>query len=114
MTHEQVSGVRWVRAAGLILLGVFAAWSWLFVVSRWGPAKRIDILTFKAGLTSKVMRTLLKPAQQAGHQHSHDAASLSGIYATPEYFAMTEQTREAAKYSPDRFAVFYLFEDIHL
>lgn len=109
-----MSRVRWVRAVGLILLGVFAAWSWLFVVSRWGPARRVDILTFKAGLTSKVMRTLLKPAQEAGHHHSHDSASISGIYATPEYYAMTEQTREAARYEPERFAVFYVFEDIHL
>src|SRR5436190_796494 len=112
--QEPMSGLRWARAAGLILLGVVAAWSWLFVVSRWGPAKRVDILTFKAGLTSKVMRTLLKPAQDAGHHHSHDAASISGIYATPEYYTMTEQTREAAKYLPEQFAVFYVFEDIHL
>lgn len=115
--REEVSGLRWVKAGGLILLGVVAAWSWLFVVSQWGPAKRIDILTFKAGLTSKVMRTLLKPAQESGHHHNnhdHDAASLSGIYATPEYFTMTEQTREAAKYQPERFTVFYLFEDIHI
>ena len=112
--EEQVSGLRWARAAGLILLGLFAAWSWLFVVSRWGPAKRVDILTFKAGLTSKVMRTLLKPAQEAGHHHGHDSASISGIYATPEYYAMTEQTREAAKHQPERFAVFYVFEDIHV
>lgn len=114
MTQEPQSGVRWIRAAGSILLGVFAAWSWLFVVSQWGPAKRVDILTFKAGLTSKVMRTLLKPAQEAGHHHSHDSASISGIYATPEYYAMTEQTREAARYQPERFAVFYVFEDIHV
>ena len=114
MTQERLSGVRWVRAAGLILLGLFAAWSWLFVVSRWGPAKRVDILTFKAGLTSKVMRTLLKPAQEAGHHHSHDSAAISGIYATPEYYAMTEQTREAARHQPERFAVFYVFEDIHV
>ena len=112
--QEPMSGLRWARAAGLILLGVVAAWSWLFVVSRWGPAKRVDILTFKAGLTSKVMRTLLKPAQDAGHHHSHDSASISGIYATPEYYTMTEQTREAAKYLPEQFAVFYVFEDIHL
>ena len=113
---DRMSGVRWIRAAGLILLGVVAAWSWLFAVSNWGPAKRVDILTFKAGLTSKVMRTLLKPAQDAGHQHSHshDSASISGIYATPEYYAMTEQTREAAKHQPERFAVFYVFEDIHV
>ncbi len=115
MPEEQSSRLRWVRAGGLILLGLFAAWSWLFLVSQWGPAKRVDILTFKAGLTSKVMRTLLKPAQMAaGHQHSHDAASISGIYATPEYYAMTEQTHEAAKYQPERFAVFYVFEDIHM
>ena len=115
MMPDHISGVRWARATGLILLGVFAAWSWLFVVSQWGPAKRVDILTFKAGLTSKVMRTLLKPAQEgAGHHHSHDSADLSGIYATPEYYAMTEQTREAARYEPERFVVFYMFEDIHL
>src|SRR5215831_1413519 len=106
---------RWIRASILVLLGVFAAWSWLFVVSEWGPAKRIDILTFKAGVTSKVMRTLLKPAQAEGHAgHSHDTASISGIYATPEYFAMTEQPQEAAKYLPDKFTVFYVFEDIHV
>src|SRR5439155_7311133 len=104
---------RWVRATVLILFGVLAAWSWLFVVSKWGPATRIDILTFKAGLTSKVMRTLLKPAHGTGH-HDHDAASISGIYATPEYYAMTEQSQEAAKYLPERFAVFYVFEDIHM
>src|ERR1051325_6648216 len=106
---------RWIRASILVLLGVFAAWSWLFVVSEWGPAKRIDILTFKAGVTSKIMRTLLKPAQAEGHVgHSHDAASISGIYATPEYFAMTEQPQEAAKYLPEKFTVFYVFEDIHV
>ena len=110
---EQMSRHGWVRAAVLIFAGVLAAWSWLFVVSKWGPARRIDILTFKAGLTSKVMRTLLKPAQGTGH-HSHDSASISGIYATPEYYAMTEQTREAAKYLPERFSVFYVFEDIHI
>src|SRR2546427_12484801 len=98
MTHEQVSGVRWVRAAGLILLGVFAAWSWLFVVSRWGPAKRVDILTFKAGLTSKVMRTLLKPAQEAGHHHSHDSAAISGIFATPEERRVGKECR--SRWSP--------------
>jgi cytochrome c-type biogenesis protein len=97
----------------LVLLGLGAAWSWLFAVSRWGPAARVDILTFKAGLTSQVMRTLLQPAQRSGH-HGHDAASLSGIYATPEYFALTEQAREAARLLPDRFVVFYLFEDIHI
>ena len=106
---------RWIRASILVLLGVFAAWSWLFVVSEWGPAKRIDILTFKAGVTSKIMRTLLKQAQAEGHAgHSHDAASISGIYATPEYFAMTEQPQEAAKYVPEKFTVFYVFEDIHV
>src|SRR2546425_12415554 len=106
---------RWIRASVLVLLGVFAAWSWLFLVSKWGPATRIDILTFKAGVTSKVMRTLLKPAQATGHAgHSHDAASISGIYATPEYYAMTEQPQEAAKYVPEKFTVFYVFEDIHV
>ena len=109
-----MSGLHWARAAALILLGVVAAWSWLFVVSHWGPARRVDILTFKAGLTSKVMRALLKPAQDAGHHHSHDAASISGIYATPEYYVLTEQTREAATYLPGQFAVFYVFEDVHL
>ena len=107
--------MRWIRASVLVVLGVLAAWSWLFVVSKWGPAKRIDILTFKAGVTSKVMRTLLKPAQPTGHAgHSHDAASISGIYATPEYYAMTEQPQEAAKYLPEKFTVFYVFEDIHV
>src|SRR5262249_3258746 len=72
MSNADRSG--WVRAAVLILFGVLAAWSWLFVVSKWGPASRIDILTFKAGLTSKVMRALLKPAHDTGH-HSHDSAS---------------------------------------
>jgi cytochrome c-type biogenesis protein len=106
---------RSLRAAGLILLGVVAAWSWLFLVSRWGPAARVDILTFKAGLTSKVMRSLLKPAEQTGHAaHNHDSAAISGIYGTPEYYAMTEQTIEAARYQPERFAVFYLFEDVHI
>jgi len=106
---------RWIRASVLVLLGVFAAWSWLFLVSKWGPATRIDILTFKAGVTSKVMRTLLKPAQATGHAgHSHDAASISGIYATPEYYAITEQSQEAAQYLPEKFTVFYVFEDIHV
>jgi cytochrome c-type biogenesis protein len=105
----------WLRATALIVLGLVAAWSWLFLVSRWGPAARIDILTFKAGLTSKVMRTLLKPADEMGHHaHSHDSAAISGIYGTPEYYAMTEQTTEAARYQPERFAVFYLFEDVHI
>src|ERR1051326_8154853 len=105
----------WIRASILVVLGVFAAWSWLFVISEWGPAKRIDILTFKAGVTSKLMRTLLKQAQAEGHAgHSHDAASISGIYATPEYYAMTEQPQEAAKYVPEKFTVFYVFEDIHV
>src|SRR5262245_34117302 len=112
--QERVSGWRWVRAAGLTLLGIVAAWSWLFAVSNWGPARRVDILTFKAGLTSKVMRSLLKPAHDVGHHHSHDSAAVSGIYATPEYFAMTEQTRDAARYDPEQFAVFYLFEEVHL
>src|SRR5438067_583132 len=110
-----LNNARWIRASVLVLLGVLAAWSWLFVISQWGPAKRIDILTFKAGVTSKVMRTLLKPAQATGHAgHSHDAASISGIYATPEYYAMTEQPQEAAKYVPEKFTVFYVFEDIHV
>lgn len=103
---------RWIRAVVLSLVGLLAAWSWLFVVSKWGPANRIDILTFKAGLTSKVMRTLLRDGQGTGH-HSHTSAMISGIYATPTYFTMTEQSRLAAKYQPDRFAVFYVFEDIH-
>jgi cytochrome c-type biogenesis protein len=110
---DGITRLRWVRAVALIFVGVVAAWSWLFVVSKWGPARRIDILTFKAGLTSKVMRTLLQPADGTGH-HSHDSASISGIYATPEYYAMTEQTREAAKYLPEKFAVFYVFEDLHM
>jgi cytochrome c-type biogenesis protein len=106
---------RWIRASILVVLGVLAAWSWLFVVSKWGPAQRIDILTFKAGVTSKVMRTLLKPAEASGHAgHSHDAASISGVYATPEYYAMTEQPQEAAKYLPEKFTIFYVFEDIHV
>ncbi len=111
--REKISRLRWVRAAALIVLGVLAAWSWLFVISKWGPARRVDILTFKAGLTSKIMRTLLQPASGTGH-HSHISSSISGIYATPEYYALTEQTQEAAKYLPERFAVFYVFEDIHL
>ncbi len=110
---EEIGRLRWARAAALILLGFLAAWSWLFVVSKWGPARRVDILTFKAGLTSKIMRTLLQPARGTGH-HSHTASSISGIYATPEYYAMTEQTQEAAKYAPEKFAVFYVFEDIHI
>lgn len=110
----QMAGSRWIKAAALILIGVVAAWSWLFFVSKWGPARRIDILTFKAGLTSKVMRTLLQPAFSASGAHSHSSATLSGIYGTPEYFAMTEQAREAAKYVPEKFNVFYLFEDIHI
>ncbi|MBI4459463.1 MAG: hypothetical protein HY648_05330 [Acidobacteria bacterium] len=110
---EEISEKRWIRAAVLIFVGVLAAWSWLFVISKWGPARRIDILTFKAGLTSKVMRTLLQPAYGAGH-HSHIATSISGIYATPEYYAMTEQTQEASKYLPEKFPVFYVFQDIHM
>lgn len=104
---------RWTRAGLLTLAGLTAAWSWLFVVSKWGPASRIDILTFKAGLTSTVMRTLLKEGKATGH-HSHTSAMVSGIYATPTYYAMTEQTEEAARYQPDKFAVFYVFEDIHV
>ena len=109
-------GVRrspWVRATVLALVGLLAAWSWLFVVSRWGPANRIDILTFKAGLTSQIMRTLLRQGAAAGH-HSHASTMISGVYATPTYFAMTEQSREADKYLPDKYAVFFLFEDIHV
>src|SRR5262249_50629085 len=110
-----VNRSRWVKVGALTLLGIAAAWSWLFVVSKWGPANRIDILTFKAGLTSKIMRTLLKPAVAEGHPgHSHTSAMISGIYATPEYFAMTEQTQEANKYLPEKYAVFYVFEDIHV
>jgi cytochrome c-type biogenesis protein len=98
----------------LTILGIAAAWSWLFVVSKWGPASRIDILTFKAGITSKMMRTLLQEGRGSGHEgHSHTSASISGIYATPEYYAMTEQVREAARYLPGKFNVFYVFEDIH-
>ena len=51
-TAAPVDRSRWLRAAALALVGLVAAWSWLFVVSKWGPASRIDILTFKAGLTS--------------------------------------------------------------
>ena len=104
---------RWARAAVLILLGFVAAWSWLFVVSRWGPEQRTDILTFKSGVTSKVMRALLKPAQGTD-SHSHEATNISGVYATPEYYLMTEQTQEATKYQPDSFNVFYVFEDSHI
>ncbi len=104
---------RWLRALALTVVGLVAAWSWLAVVSTWGPANRIDILTFKAGLTSTVQRTLLRQGEGAGH-HSHAAAMLSGLYGTPTYFTMTEQTRDADRYRPDRYAVFYLFEDIHL
>jgi cytochrome c biogenesis protein CcdA len=39
---------------------------------------------------------------------------ISGVYATPTYFAMTEQSRQADEYLPEKFAVFYLFEDIHV
>ena len=105
-------GTRWVRAAALMLAGLVAAWSWLFLISKWGPAQRIDILTFKAGVTSRVMRTLLKFPEAV--THDHEDAGMSAIYATPEYYAMTEQTGDAAKFQPDKFAVFYLFEDIHM
>jgi len=101
------------RALVLTLVGVVAAWSWLFLVAKWGPANRIDILTFKAGLTSKIMRTLLREGRGTGH-HSHASTMLSGVYATPTYFAMTEQGREADRYRPEKFAVFYVFEDIHV
>jgi cytochrome c biogenesis protein CcdA len=110
---EGAKGARWMRAVILALVGVCAAWSWLFLVARWGPANRIDILTFKAGLTSNIMRTLLRDGQGNGH-HSHASAMISGVYATPTYFAMTEQSRQADKYLPEKFAVFYLFEDIHV
>ena len=111
--RRTLSTLRWARAAVLILLGFVAAWSWLFVVARWGPEQRTDILTFKSGVTSKVMRALLKPAQGAATQ-SHDAINISGIYATPEYYLMTEQTQDAAKYQPEKFNVFYVFEDSHM
>jgi cytochrome c-type biogenesis protein len=101
------------RAVILTLIGVLAAWSWLFLVAKWGPANRIDILTFKAGLTSKIMRTLLREGRGTGH-HSHASTMISGVYATPTYFAMTEQAHEADRYVPERFAVFYVFEDIHV
>jgi cytochrome c-type biogenesis protein len=110
--RDGISNLRWLRAGMLMLLGLVAAWSWLFLVSKWGPAKRIDILTFKAGVTSKVMRTLLRFPESS--MHEHDAAGMSAIYATPEYYAMTEQNQDAAKFQPDKFAVFYLFEDIHM
>ncbi|MBI2186741.1 MAG: hypothetical protein HYU37_06395 [Acidobacteria bacterium] len=109
----RVGAARWVRALTLALVGLVAAWSWLVVVSKWGPANRIDILTFKAGLTSTVQRTLLRQAEGTGH-HSHAATMISGLYATPTYFTMTEQSQDADRYRPDRFAVFYVFEDIHL
>src|SRR5437016_8628165 len=110
--RDGISRLRWVRAATLMLLGLVAAWSWLFLVSKWGPAKRIDILTFKAGVTSRVMRTLLRFPESSIHEH--DAAGMSAIYATTEYYAMTEQNQDAATFQPDKFAVFYLFEDIHM
>jgi cytochrome c-type biogenesis protein len=108
-----------LRAAVLTLAGVVAAWSWLFLISKWGPTSRIDILTFKAGFTSKMMRTLLQPAYGEGPHAGMPgmpgmSGGLSGVYATPEYYSMTEQTAESAKYQPDKFAVFYLFEDIHM
>ncbi len=109
----KVSRARWMRAAALALIGLIAAWSWLFVVSKWGPTNRIDILTFKAGLTSQIMRALMQEAHGAG-RHDHASAMISGIYATPTYFSMTEQNDDAAKYQPDKFAVFYVFEDIHM
>lgn len=111
--QRRSSTLRWARAGVLVLLGLVAAWSWLFVVSRWGPEQRVDILTFKSGVTSKVMRALLKPAQGPG-PHAHDATEITGDYATPEYFLMTEQTEEAAKYQPEKFNVFYVFEDTHM
>jgi len=118
VTTSGISRSKWLRAAALALIGLVAAWSWLFVVSKWGPASRIDILTFKAGVTSRIMRTLLKEGQsmdmgKGGHM-DHMSAMLSGLYATPTYYAMTEQSQDADKYLPDKFAVFYLFEDIHM
>jgi len=113
MAAEGIGRSRWIRAAVLTFVGLAATWSWLFVVSKWGPANRIDILTFKAGLTSRIMRTLVRDGQSTGH-HSHAATMISGVYATPTYFAMTEQARENDRYQPDRFFVFYLFEDIHV
>jgi cytochrome c-type biogenesis protein len=110
---QKIDRSRWLRAAALAFIGLVAAWSWLFVVSKWGPSSRIDILTFKAGLTSQIMRTLMKEAHGSGH-HDHTSAMLSGIYATPTYYSMTEQTTDSAKYLPDKYAVFYLFEDIHM
>ena len=110
---EKIGRSRWVRAGLLALIGLIAAWSWLFVVSKWGPASRIDILTFKAGVTSQIMRSLMKEAHGAGH-HDHTSAMISGIYATPTYYSMTEQTEDSAKYLPDKYAVFYMFEDIHM
>src|SRR5260370_10078117 len=109
---EGTSRRRWLRAATLMLLGLVAAWSWLFRVSKWGPAKRIDILTFKAGVTSRVMRTLLRFPEATTHEQ--DGAGISRIYATPEYYLMTEQNQDASKFQPDKYAVFYLFEDIHM
>jgi cytochrome c-type biogenesis protein len=102
-----------MRAGVLALIGLVSAWSWLFVVSNWGPANRIDIMTFKAGLTSKIMRTLLRDGQGTGG-HSHSSAMISGVLATPTYFAMTEQSRDADRFLPDKFTVFYVFEDVHV
>src|SRR6266849_3607872 len=113
-TPQGAGRSRWFRAGALTLVGLVAAWSWLFIVSKWGPASRIDILTFKAGITSKSMRTLMREGESAAGHHSHTSAMISGIYATPAYYAMTEQKQEAAKYQPDKFSVFYLFEDIHM
>jgi cytochrome c-type biogenesis protein len=118
--REEIGKFRWVRAIALIFVGVVAAWSWLFVVSKWGPSKRIDILTFKAGLTSKLIRTLVQGAYHTGppsemsDMAGMDMGGISGIYATPEYYAMTEQNQDAAKFQPEKFAVFYVFEDIHM
>jgi cytochrome c-type biogenesis protein len=111
--RRKSNAFRWARATALILLGFVAAWSWLFVVSQWGPEQRTDILTFKSGVTSKVMRALLKPAQIAGLR-THETPEISGVYATPEYYLMTEQSQEASKYQPDKFNVFYVFEDSHV
>ncbi|MEQ1946253.1 MAG: cytochrome c biogenesis protein CcdA [Bryobacteraceae bacterium] len=113
LAPSSISRAKWLRAAALALLGIIAAWSWLFVVSKWGPASRVDILTFKAGVTNRIMRLLLKEGQSASGHHSHTSAMVSGLYATPTYYAMTEQNEEADKYLPEKYSIFYLFEDIH-
>lgn len=102
-----------VTAMLLGLAGLVAAWSWLAAVSRWGPANRLDILTFKAGLGAEITRLLLKQGRGTGG-HRHGAAMVSALYATPTYYAMTEQSRGAATDRPEEFLVFYVFEDVHL